>query len=89
MTQPVDHIVDGNAHGVAVRGMNAARGRSVKPQTGQMISDGGVDDVGRRVVLARSVEHRRNIDACEVRFSHTGYDVGETLRVPPDLSGAR
>ena len=35
-----------------------------------MISDGGVDDVGGRVVLARNVEHRRNIDTRGIRFSH-------------------
>ena len=72
-----------------MRGVHATRDRPVEPQTGQMSSDGGVDDVGGRVVLARDVEHRRNIDTRGVRFSHTGYDVGETLRVPPDFSVVR
>ncbi len=65
--------------------MNAARDGPVEPQSGQMRANGGVDDIGGRVVLARDVVHRRNVDARDVRFSHTGYDVGETLRVPPDF----
>ena len=66
--------------------MYASGDRTVEPETGQMCPNGGVEDVGRRVVLARSAEHRRNIDTGDVRFSHTGYDVGRTLRVPRDPS---
>ena len=58
--------------GVALRGVHAPGDRAVEPQAGQMSSDRGVDDVGRRVVLARRAEHRRNIDARGVRFSHAG-----------------
>ena len=61
-----------SAQRVAVRGVHATGDRPVEPQAGQMSSDRGVDDVGRRFVLARSAEHRRNIDARDVRFSHAG-----------------
>jgi hypothetical protein len=74
----VHHIVDGEAKGVALRGVYPARDRPVEPQSGQMRLYGCVDYVGSRVVLARNVEHRRNVDTRDVRFSHTGYDVGET-----------
>lgn len=87
--QPVDDIADRDAQGVAIGGVHAAGDRPVEPQAGQMSSDRGVDDVGRGVVLPGSVEQRGNIDTPDVRFSHTGYDVGETQGVPPDLSGAR
>ena len=72
MVQPVHHIVDGEPQGVALRGVHATGNGSVEPQAGQMSSDRGVDDVGGRVVLARRAEHRRNIDARDVRFSHAG-----------------
>jgi hypothetical protein len=87
--QPVDHCVDGDAQGVALGGVHPTCDGPVESQTGQMSSDRGVDDVGRRVVLTRGVEHRGNIDARNVRFSHIGYDAGETLRVPLDFSDAR
>ena len=64
--------VDGDPQGVAVCGVHATGDGAVEPQAGQMSSDRGVDDVGRRVVLARSAEHRRNIDTRDVRFSHAG-----------------
>ncbi len=67
----------------------ATRDRAVEPKAGQMSSNGGVDDVGGRVVLACSVEHRRNVDTRGVRFSHTNFDVGETLQVPPEFSVVR
>ena len=82
-------IVDGKAQSVALGGVNATGDCPVEPQSGQMRANGGVDDVGGRVVLARDVVDGRNVDARDVRFSHTGYDVGETLRVPPDFSAGR
>ena len=84
VVQSVHHFIDGYAHGIAPRGVYAARGGAVESQAGQMSPDRGVDDVGRRVVLARGVEHRRNVDMRGVRFSHTGYDACETRLVPVD-----
>ena len=72
LVQPVHHIVDGEPQGVALRGVHATGNGSVEPQAGQMGSDRGVDDVGGRFVLARRAEHRRNVDARDVRFSHAG-----------------
>ena len=66
------HVVHGEPQGVAVRGVHATGDCAIEPQTSQMSSDRGVDDVGRRVVLARSAEHGRNIDTRDVRFSHAG-----------------
>ena len=87
--EPVHQIIERRAECVALSRMHATRYRPVEPQSGQMSSDGGVDDVGRRVVLAGDVEHRRNIDTRGVRFSHITYDVAETRRVPPGFSVVR
>ena len=81
-------IVDRTAQRVALGGVYATCDGPVEPQSGQVSTDGGVDDVGGGVVLARDVEHRRNVDAREVRFSHTGYDVGGTLAGSTRFSSA-
>lgn len=82
-------IVDGKAQGVALSGVTTAGDRPVEPQSGQVSANSGVDNVGSRVVLARNVEHRRNVDTRVVRFSHTDYDETDTRRVPPNVNAAR
>ncbi|GFG51969.1 hypothetical protein MAGR_34100 [Mycolicibacterium agri] len=87
--QAVDDLVDREAYGIAVRGVHATRRGTVESQPSQMSADRRVDDVGGGVVLSCGIQYRSDIEACGVTFSHTGLDVGGTVKVPLFFSGVR
>ena len=64
-------MIDGRTEGVTAGDVHAPRCGTVEHQSGQMRTQGAVDDIGGRLVLARDGVQRRHVDTGDLRLSHT------------------